>query len=185
MVFKNFLLKFSDKIFSEKPSSDVLSKYELLLPAELIQFWKIHGFSGYKRGLFWIVNPVHYEDCIYEWIDVSEKPVVIARTAFADLFVWMDNAVFFMDVQYGELTELGNDVARFFNVFLCNSELLAESCREGLFSEAHKKLGDLQPLECFAFVPALVLGGKEDVNFIEKVQVREYLSILANLLGNS
>ena len=37
--------------------------------------------------------------------------------------------------------------------------------------------------ECFGYVPLLAMGGKESVNSIKKVKMREHISLIINLVG--
>lgn len=185
MPFKQFIKQYQHQVFKKVADKHVIVKYEKYLPPELILFWKMYGWSGYNNGLFWIVNPDQYEDSIPEWIAPSRKPVVIARTAFADLFVWVENAIYFLDIQYGGLTELDDDITRFFDLFLCDKELVSEASKEDLFNKVYHKLGPLMPDECYGFVPVLILGGSGNAESVEKVKIIEYLYLLSKLLEDN
>jgi hypothetical protein len=52
---------------------------------------------------------------------------------------------------------------------------------EDLFEPARKKLGTLRRDEMYGFVPALMLGGSETVDNLEKVKAVEHLVILSQL----
>ena len=49
-------------------------------------------------------------------------------------------------------------------------------------NKAIEKYGMLEYDECFGYVP-LLLGGKETVNNLKKVKIREHLSIIAEMSG--
>ena len=184
MVFEEFVKLYPDQVHIEAPGSSVITKYIPLLPPELIQFWEQRGFSGYGNGIFWIVNPDNFEEDIQDWIEPPNKPVVFARTAFADLFLWSGKKVYFLDVQYGDLADLGEDITDFFNLFLCDPELTSEAFREELFAKVQKRLGPgLAPDECYSFAPVLALGGNESADSVNKVKMKEYLIILSQILG--
>lgn len=51
----------------------------------------------------------------------------------------------------------------------------------GLFSRARKKLGPLKSDEMYGFVPALMLGGSEALENLEKVNIIEHLTFLSQL----
>jgi hypothetical protein len=50
-----------------------------------------------------------------------------------------------------------------------------------LFDPAKRKLGILQSDEIYGFVPALMIGGSEDLKNLEKLKIIEHLTFLAQL----
>lgn len=51
------------------------------------------------------------------------------------------------------------------------------------YKAAIKKLGDLEYDECFGYVPLLALGGKESVNNLKKVTIREHIAMIYEFVG--
>ncbi len=41
-----------------------IEKYRSKLPEQLLEYWKILGFSGFADGLFWLTNPAEYQDIL-------------------------------------------------------------------------------------------------------------------------
>ena len=55
--------------------------------------------------------------------------------------------------------------------------------KASLFERARELLGPPERDECYAFEPALALGGPGTLETIRRVQLREHLGILAQLVG--
>ena len=51
------------------------------------------------------------------------------------------------------------------------------------YKAAIKKLGDLEYDECFGYVPLLALGGKESVDNLKKVKIREHIAMIYEFVG--
>ena len=68
-----------------------------------------------------------------------------------------------MDIEYGELDE---------------DYLSIEQ-----YNAAVKKYGELGYDECFGYVPLLALGGKESVDNLKKVKMKEHIELIYNMVG--
>ncbi len=135
--FRIFEEQFGAGFDEVKVPDNTIVKHKDLLPKELILFWQEKGFRGYSDGLFWLTNPDQFDDVITEWFGESEEiPCVIARTAFADLFIWMDQGIHYLNVQYGKILEMRVDMVEFFNTTLCDPEIQEEFLKKSLFEEA-------------------------------------------------
>jgi hypothetical protein len=167
----------------EKPESSVLARYRSRVPEKLISVWVRHGWCGYNNGLIWVVNPDSMMDLLEDWIeDVVNPPVPIARTAFADLFLWGQDGAHFLNVHFGRITRVSNSLEQFFNEFLCDEKNINGILRFKLFEEVFSRLGTLAATECYAFVPALALGGSASPETVQKVSMREHLGLLAEIV---
>jgi hypothetical protein len=163
-------------------SQEAIEQYADRLPGILIDHWKEQGWCGYVKGLLWLVNPQDFEDAVEDWVAEQDRPaVVFARTAFGDLFVWANNQVYFLSVHHGWFEDITDDMEIFFNGILCDKQYLDKGLRGKLFRKALPKLGAPEPDECYAFVPALALGGSEDAGSLQRVKLREHLAVLAQL----
>jgi hypothetical protein len=56
----------------------------------------------------------------------------------------------------------------FFENYIVDLELSEELLKKSLFDQSVKKLGNLTYEEIYFFTPALVLGGGEDIKYINK-----------------
>ncbi|GAB1545475.1 hypothetical protein NUACC21_81510 [Scytonema sp. NUACC21] len=54
--------------------------------------------------------------------------------------------------------------------------------RSELHFQSVTRLGQLSPDECFAFVPAIALGGSETIETVQRVPIQEHLALLAQLV---
>lgn len=166
----------------EKPTEDAIRKYEGKLPPELLDLWREVGWCSYGNGLLWVINPDQFTDVMDEWIDFdpADAPVFL-RTAFGHLYLWHDGYVYSLDVHSGSGSRVTPKVERMFTL-LCDPELQEKILRRSLFEEARQLLGPPDRDECYAFEPALALGGPGTVDTVRRVKVREHLSILAQIV---
>ena len=179
--FQDFENEYGPPENCETASAETLSKYEGVLPPQLIEKWRETGFCSYGKGLLWLVDPAQFADVIEDWIEVSDpKPVVFLRTAFAHLYYWQNGAVFSLDVHHGSLSEVTKRIERIFTL-VCDPEIKEKMVRASLFEQALPKLGPLGRDECYAFEPAIALGGPGTVDTLRKLKIREHLGILAQI----
>ena len=108
------------------------------------------------------------------------KPLVFLRTAFGHLYFWQNGAVHSLDVHGGSVSEVTKRIHRIFTL-LCDKEVAEKMVRASLYQEAVKRLGPPTRDECYAFEPALALGGPGTADTLRRVAIREHLGILAQL----
>lgn len=181
--FKNFHKLHDPGLKCKKAANKSIQEYKDKLPSSLLEEWKENGWCGYAQGLIWIVNPDSFEDILGDWVDLtSTSAIVFARTIFGDLFLWSGDQVHILTVQDGDVEVITKDIEIFFNKFLCEEDILDNVLKKDLYQEALQRLGLPEPNECYAFVPALALGGPGTVDTIERVKLREHLHFLAQLV---
>lgn len=90
--------------------------------------------------------------------------------------------IYYLDVLYGRITERTKNVEVLFEYTLSKDSYLDDVVGRKLFNEVLPKLGSLKSDECYAFVPALALGGSYDVKSLQKVKLREHLAMLRQLV---
>ncbi|MFT2187709.1 GAD-like domain-containing protein [Pseudomonas putida] len=175
----------------EVPPSSI-DRYNGKLPELLLAYWKEHGWCGFGEGIFWLVNPQDYEGVVSSWtegtlLENRDTYHLIARSAFGDLYLWGENSGFSVKItsllsRYtGENctlteTEATREVQSFFL-----SRKKEHNDFESLFEPAKKKLGILKEDEIYAFVPALMLGGRPDLKNLEKLKAIEHLILLSQI----
>lgn len=182
MPFNNFdlfLRHNPEKINQEFLPEDTLKKIAKEIDQPYSDFLREHGVAGYDNGFIWSVNPYEYTDVVADWGLNEKTDHVICRTAFGDLFAWTGKKVMMVQVNYNKVAEYGDTISFLYDFLLMNKRGLTRSLYRDLFDEALKNLGPVQPDECYGFVPALPLGGKEDVNKLQKMQLKPYLEMLA------
>ena len=180
-------------------SPQKIAKFQGKLPDQLLSYWHDYGFSGYGKGLFWIVDPDEYEPALDAWIGdtpfmENDAFYVVARSAFGELFLWGTKSGQSLDVKtaWGMIFPRDNSqgvakgesdfLTRSFISFLSKARLdQKDHLDKPLFDRALQTLGPLASDEMYGFEPALALGGKADLKNLRKVKAVEHLVMLAQL----
>jgi len=183
--FQSFIKKFPPSNNLIKPSEEILNKYKKELPKELLDFWKEYGFGNYGNGLVKIINPSDYEEVagINEECDI---PLLI--DSFGDIFIYRTipkkklKAIGILNIHFRnrEFFIVGdNCIEEFFEGIEPSLPML----RNDLFVDGIRKCGELAFDEIFFFVPALALGGSEDIKCVQKGNMFVHYDVLEHLLG--
>jgi hypothetical protein len=167
----------------EPASDEVIRAHDGALPAEILDRWREVGWCSYGDGLLWFTNPRELDDVLEDWIDVeaSTAPVFL-RTAFGHLYFWHEGHAQSLRVHWGDVSQVAPTAERFFNA-ICVESVQEKILMRPLFEEVKERLGPPARDECYAFVPALALGGPGTADSVQKVKLREHLGILAQLVG--
>ncbi|SES69280.1 GAD-like domain-containing protein [Pseudomonas graminis] len=191
-VFARFLEKFGNPVDRQDVPVSSIEPYRGKLPDQLLGYWAEHGWCGYGNGIFWLVNPQEYEGVVASWLEgtIFEKRDIyhiIARSAFGDLYFWgettgcaLNITSIFSRCVINDPPTMPLDMDKAFQNFLISRKVSSNDF-EDLFEPARKKLGTLRHDEMYGFVPALMLGGSETVDNLEKVKAVEHLMILSQL----
>lgn len=174
---------FDDLTVTEKVSDELIKKYETLLPEELISLWKEKGFGTFYGGYLKVINPEDYRELLEKSYFLANESIPIMATAFGDIITWeKDRYVGIVEYRYGE-----NDVMesgfKYFLMDLEFGELDGEYLKIKKYNAAVKKYGEPAYDECFGYVPLLALGGKESVNNLKKVKIREHIALITEMAG--
>lgn len=188
---------FGPPIYSEPVSDEILNKFKTKLPNQLLEYWKVFGFSGWGNGLFWLVNPEEYQDVLDAWLENIETPpheeyFVIARSAFGDLDIWgtIHGRCFTisstMNQIFPSMEEMNiGEEDLLLRIFISSQEKrfldIKDFKNKSLFDRAVKKYGELTKNEMFGFEPALVLGGEAKIENVRKLPIISHLQLLASL----
>jgi hypothetical protein len=192
--FEYFLEKLSPQASRLDVPKSSFNKYRGKLPDKLLEYWQERGWGGYANGLFTIVNPEEYEPVLDAWI--GETPYmdkdayhIIARSAFGKLYFWGERSgrTLMIDTVYSLAFPKENfqflekkDLELFMQCFFSGQDKESNDF-ENLFEPAIKKYRSLDYDEMFGFVPALAMGGKPELKFIEPVKAVEHLVMLAQM----
>jgi hypothetical protein len=197
--FEVFIDEFGEATHRVKVPEEAIVKWREKLPDQLLTYWKDEGWCGYANGLFWIVNPEDYEDLVDEWLEnTSLEEIdafhVVGRTAFGDLYVCGErtgvsltincllNTILALpkDLKPKSQEDLDWSVKSFIGLTVDECDLKDESGTP-LFERAVAKLGPLESDEMYGFEPALVLGGKMQLENVVKLKLDVHLTILRQL----
>lgn len=191
-VFARFIDKFGAPVAWQAVPISSIERYKGKLPNQLLEYWAEHGWCGYGEGIFWIVNPQEYEGVLASWLQRTKFETLdtyhlIARGAFGDLYLWGEKTGASLKItsvlsRYTTHSSLftGERMDKGLRNFILSREVETNDYG-GLFKSASKKLGALAPDEMYGFVPALMLGGSDDLDHLEKVSAVEHLMFLSQL----
>lgn len=181
---ENFKRIHGPGISCRKAVKEKILFYKDKLPASLIELWEDEGWCGYAKGFIWVVDPPDYTDIINEWLKIPSKIFyVFARSAFGDMFLWCNNEAYYLNVHHDKIKRITDDIEIVFNSVLCDSVVLERLLLMKLYQDALPRLGQPKYDECYAFVPALALGGPGTADSLQKVKLHEHLGLLAQLMG--
>lgn len=197
--FEVFISEFGEATHRVDVPIETIQKWRDKLPDLLLTYWQEEGWCGYANGLFWIVDPEDYEDLVDEWLEntsIEQIDVfhVVGRTAFGDLHVCGErtgvnmtiscpiNAIFALPKDLKPKSKEDQDWSVRSFVGLSASECdLEDESGVPLFERAVAKLGPLEPDEIYGFEPAIVLGGKMQLENLVKINLDVHLTILRQL----
>ena len=191
-VFARFLEKFGGPVDRQEVPVSSIERYRGKLPNQLLEYWAEHGWSGYGDGIFWILNPQEYEGVVASWIGgtkLEERDTyhLIARSAFGDLYLWGEKTGFSLKITsvisrcvIHNFELRIEEMDREFQDFLLSTDVDSNDYGD-LFKPAKKKLGPLRHDEMYGFVPALMFGGPDTLDHLEKVKAVEHLTLLSQI----
>ena len=161
---------------------EVIEKYRNQVPEELVQIWEEDGLGTFLDGYFKVINPDDYIDFVKETYFDGDIVIPIFLTALGDIVTWEKNTfVTALEYKSENIQVLIAGFDHFIKFY--NHEIILEELDMALFDKAVKRLGPLEYDECFGFVPILPLGGKKDVDHMDKVKIREHLVLLVQFTG--
>lgn len=198
--FQYFISKFGEATKSVEVPATSIENWRGKLPEQLLKYWKEEGWCEYANGLFCTVDTNEYEDLIDEWLEGTKLEQldafhVIARSAFGDLYacgektgrsVMIACSIHMISALPNELKsktqdDLNLSIRSFFAFSKPVRFDMQDKNGQPLFERAVVKLGPLEPDEIYGFEPAIVLGGKIQLENLVKVKTDVHLTILRQL----
>ncbi|MBF7142676.1 MULTISPECIES: GAD-like domain-containing protein [Pseudomonas] len=191
-AFAVFIEKLGQPTHHQVVPAESIEHYKGKLPKRLLEYWAEHGWSGYGDGLLWFVDPRDYEGVVASWIEGTKLEArdtyhLIARGAFGDLYLWGEKTGPSVKItsmfSRCSILEFGNSdeaMDRSVQNFILSLNKEGNDF-EGMFKRAKKKLGVLKPDEMYGFAPALILGGPDTFDHLQKVKAVEHLMLLSQL----
>lgn len=150
----------------------------------LLEYLEHYGEAVFKGGLFSFVNPSDYEELLKGFPKLKKQSIMpFAKTAMGNFYLIgeVDNekCIAFYNIQTEEYIYVDDEFNRFLDRFAGNTVYIEDEWYGHLELPALDKYGPVAIDECLAFMPALVLGGEEDIDSIRKVKLKEHLVLLA------
>lgn len=182
-MFESFLAECGPLQHKAEFNQNTLDQLKGLLPDDLLTLLS-QGKGSYMNGYLWIVDPLDYQDTLEEVYTPVEHPsTCFARDAFGGLYVWEGESIVYINVRHGESKVVGRKVGVFFNNIITDWEYLSEQLHLDNFYPAKEALGDLSFHECYGYIPLLALGGSEKAENLQKVKIKEHISLIAQSVG--
>lgn len=192
VIFSIFLETFGDPIGQQPVPPAAVDHYQGKLPNRLLEYWQDHGWCGYGGGLFWLVNPQEHQGVVASWLagthfEACDTYHLIARSAFGDLYLWGEKTGSVLTIaayhsRYLDGAHSSGDEERDNKIHGLLMWLMTECVYfDDLFEPARERLGTLGSDEMYGFVPALMLGGPDSLERLEKLKAVEHLVLLSQL----
>ncbi len=172
-----------DFVTIKEVSEELINKYENLLPEGIITLWKENGFGVFYGGYLKVINPDEYIQLIADSYFQGDVSIPIFATAFGDILTWEENRyIGILEYRFND-NDIISDGFKYFYDIISDKECAADYFSMEKYSMAVKKYGHLEYDECFGYTPLLALGGKESVNNLKKVKIREHIALITELVG--
>lgn len=182
-AFEQFKKKHGPPSQCERVTDASFEAYAGKVPDDLLGEWRESGWCAYGDGLLWTVNPEEFAEDLGEWLGEAGAAHAIARTAFGDIIYWDGEQANFLNVVFGGTFRLFHNMELTFSGALSDDRYLDDVIRRPIFAEALPRLGPPARDECYAFTPAVALGGPGTADTLQKVKLHVHLHLLAQLAG--
>jgi hypothetical protein len=185
LTYERFKSKCAGSAHYTPVSDETIKRYKNILPEDLLIFWQELGFGSYMDGYLRITDPVNYDALMKQTYNVTTEPVaVIGITAFADLIIWEKDVVKLLNYRLASTKIIATNFKSLFNFKLPDESFIKMAMKGELYPEAKEKLGIPESDECYGYFPALVAGGSEKVENLERVKSIEHIGLLHQLAGS-
>lgn len=186
-MIEKFIIQYKPGENLTKPDEKILEFGKQMLPPEIIYLWENYGFGEYGNGIIKVVDPREYMSSLYTWLggqDFNKIPIMV--TAFGDIFYYRkleenENDVSLLNIHYRKIETCTYSYQDFFDKYIVNQEIKEKILRENLYNEAVNQFGTLNHDEIFFFVPALIIGGAEEIKYIKKGDANVHQQVLFEL----
>ena len=173
----------NDFVYSGKVDENCIRKYSGKIPQVLMDIWREYGFGAFFGGYLRVINPDDYMDILKDSYFRGDLSIPVLVTAFGDVITWEE----------GKYTRIVRYRYNDFELMIGRFELFLKLPSDKGFlrrfftledyAQAVEKCGELADDECFGYVPLLALGGKEDVEYLQKVKTKEHIAVITQLTG--
>ena len=187
-MIKRFLENYAPGAELTKPDETLMNFGRQMLPPEILYLWENYGFGDYGNGLLKVVDPRDYMGSLYTWLggqDFNKIPLFV--TAFGDIFYYRkldetENDISLLNIHYRRIDVCTYSYQEFFEGYILDKNVRESVLRESLYNEALGALGTLRHNEVFFFVPALALGGGENIRYVKKGDANVHQQLLFDLM---
>lgn len=177
------MLEIDNFILHEKVPADLLSRYRDSLPTQIISIWENYGFGAFLDGYLKVINPEELSSLLKDSFDLwDESCIVLFATSMADLVVYKNSYLYFLNFRYSKFEVIAKDV-KFFFIDIQDESFLDEELEWEPYLKAKKTLGEPAFDECFGYEPILAAGGSEKVENLRRLKLKEHISVITQFAG--
>lgn len=153
------------------------------LPDDLYTMLQGNHETSYNKGFVSMINPDTYKEVFALWDLAPEDCFPFLKFAFGEIIFFHEDRYKILDPVYGSISMAGekDDLPFVMNILLCDEEGLKNAYFKDIYFAVVDKLGAPELEECYAFVPALALGGGRKKENVKKTKLITELTILSQL----
>jgi hypothetical protein len=194
LQFQKFIDLHSPSANVTPANSQLLEKYESMLPKGILEIWRNHGFGFYGNGFLQLINPDVFHEALCGWLmrDLDETRIPIIMTAFGTILYYrmlakaedgeiLADDVAYLEPNYSATNTCAWSIDSFFNEYLVDDQSINELFFSSYFQNAKEMYGKLEKNEMYFFVPALRLGGSESIDNMDKGNANVHLNLLLQI----
>lgn len=141
------------------PAGNVLVPNEMRQDQVLCDFLELSKENSFSNGFLRTLQRDAISTLMPIWKWADRSTFIFMRTAFGGLFYKRKANYYVFDPISGDRVNLGSDLEFLLNIALCDDESLKNAFLFDIYKRGVELKGVPQKDECFAFVPALKLGG--------------------------
>lgn len=160
----------------------VISEYDGRLPKDIIELWNEYGFGSFLNGYLKVINPHDYDDIVKESYFDADKGIPVMVTGLGDVITYEEGYMVGIFYRYSDSSVLKKGTELFFRD-LMDEWYVNNKIKNQQYTKAVVKYGLLGYDECFGYVPLLGMGGKERVENLQKVKIKEHIELITQMVG--
>lgn len=150
----------------------------------LLEYLEHYGVALFQDGFIAFINPMEYEIPLKMFPKLRNQSIMpFAKTPMGNFFLIGEvddlHCLAFYNIQTEEYLYVDDEFDLFFSSLAGSKYFRETDCYGAIEIPALQKHGAVAIDECLTFIPALVYGGDEDNNNIQKVNLNETIQTLA------
>jgi len=152
------------------------------------RFEEVLTAGVYNNGLFEVLDFDLSNIYLTSWSWLlKDQYIPLIATGFGDVFLYHKNskAIYFLEVQRGEIECIDSEIAWFINEFLSKQEIIKDLLRKEQLDELIVLHRPLNYNEAFILEPWLIFGGKDCVNNYIIGSCSVYIDLVGQTISHS
>ena len=170
-----------------KVEEEIINKYKEYLPKELVEIWRTYGYGIFLNGYLKVINPDVFSELINDTYLRNKGTIPIFATSMCDVILFEkdeNNKAYVVMVNYrkGKTKVLASKYSLFIR-FLEEEAFRQRALDWSPYTEAVEQYNVPNYDECFGYTPLLGLGGREKVENLKKVKLKEHILLITEFMG--